>query len=475
MLHFYKYFLFHAMKRFLLFLLLFALPFSVYAADEDQDGIDDSNDICLDTPLGELVDLSGSTRGCSESQKQLDIDGDGTPDIVDTDDDNDGLSDAQELAGWTIQIPFYDQMLDFQVTSNPYLIDTDGDGLSDLQERNRRLHPLVADTDGDGVIDNIDTQITPYEQRFSVNTSGVYTPSVFDNGDEDGDGIRNADDRCLGTPRGETVYTSGAQRGCSTRQNVQSQTDSDFDGVPDTLDACNDTKFFDRTNVGSNGCVVASNVSNLFSVSYSSSISANNISIGGRPQGDASNVRANDKLMDFNEEGQFIEAATGGERGIYNTLIRFARDLKNLFYAIATVFFLIISLRLILASNAEEEVENFKKGIIWITIGIIVMQIAYSLTLLLFDQGVSAQLGASLLQNVVYPLLELLQTLASFFFIGMAIYAFYRLVSANGNEEAIKSGKMTIVYALIGFLIVRFARAIVEAFYGRIYCESYQI
>lgn len=55
----------------------------------------------------------------------------------------------------------------------------------------------------------------------------------------------------------------------------------------------------------------------------------------------------------------------------------------------------------------------------------------------------------------------------------MAIYAFYRLVTANGNEEAVKSGKMTIVYALLGFMILRFSRAIVEAFYGSISCESF--
>lgn len=57
----------------------------------------------------------------------------------------------------------------------------------------------------------------------------------------------------------------------------------------------------------------------------------------------------------------------------------------------------------------------------------------------------------------------------------MAIYAFYRLVTADGNEEAVKSGRMTVVYAFIGFLIVYFARAIVEAFYGHISCESFSL
>ena len=64
----------------------------------------------------------------------------------------------------------------------------------------------------------------------------------------------------------------------------------------------------------------------------------------------------------------------------------------------------------------------------------------------------------SLFDGIVVPIIELIRTLASVFFLAMAIYAFYRLVTANGNEEAITNGKMTILYALIGFILVRFAQ-----------------
>ena len=67
------------------------------------------------------------------------------------------------------------------------------------------------------------------------------------------------------------------------------------------------------------------------------------------------------------------------------------------------------------------------------------MQIAFAFTKILFDQGVSRLLGATLIENLIYPMIALIQTLAGIFFIAMAIFAFYRLVTANGNEEAIKS------------------------------------
>lgn len=103
------------------------------------------------------------------------------------------------------------------------------------------------------------------------------------------------------------------------------------------------------------------------------------------------------------------------------------------------------------------------------------MQIAFAFTKIMFDQGVSARLGASLIEHLIWPLIALIQTLASLFFLAVAIFAFYRLVTANGNDEAVKSGKMSILYAIIGFMILRFARALVEAFYGRINCESFSL
>ncbi len=202
--------------------------------------------------------------------------------------------------------------------------------------------------------------------------------------------------------------------------------------------------------------------------------SVDNLQIWASNGAESDNADNNEKLANFDDEN-FIWVSSGWERGLYNTLIAIAQALKNIFYVIATIYFLIICIKLIFAGNTEEELGNFKKWIIWITIGLIVMQIAFVYTQILFDQWVSASLGATLIQNLVLPLVNLIQTLASIFFIAIAIFAFYRLVTANGNEEAVKSWKMTIVYALIGFLIVKLAQTIVEAFYGKINCGSWAL
>ena len=91
------------------------------AADEDGDTVPNGSDNC---PLIPNTD-------------QLDTDGDGLGNLCDLDDDNDGLSDFEEI---------------FPHGTDPLNPDTDGDGLLDGEEVFTYFtNPLVADTDGDSL------------------------------------------------------------------------------------------------------------------------------------------------------------------------------------------------------------------------------------------------------------------------------------------------------------------------------------
>jgi hypothetical protein len=80
----------------------------------------------------------------------------GTPpsaaDLQDTDDD--GLLDHEEQRGWEVQVKLLNgSTLSRWVTSDPYVADSDGDGLADAQESNLRLDPRDRDTDDDQLND----------------------------------------------------------------------------------------------------------------------------------------------------------------------------------------------------------------------------------------------------------------------------------------------------------------------------------
>jgi hypothetical protein len=74
--------------------------------------------------------------------------------------------------------------------------------------------------------------------------------------------------------------------------------------------------------------------------------------------------------------------------------------------------------------------------------------------------------------KIVYPLVHLLGLLASFAFLAIAFMAFYRLVTAGGDEERAKGAKRSIVTGIAGFLLMKIPQALVESIYGKVHCDT---
>jgi len=132
--------------------------------DRDEDTVLDADDNCpaFSNPGQEDDNNNGIGNACEPSDAdsdgipnvldncpiepntdQLDTDGDGDGDACDADDDNDGLSDDDEINSYF---------------TNPILYDTDGDTIADGVEVTNGTNPNSADSDGDDVTDNIDIQ-----------------------------------------------------------------------------------------------------------------------------------------------------------------------------------------------------------------------------------------------------------------------------------------------------------------------------
>lgn len=125
--------------------------------------------------------LSYTIAGCL-SENLPDTDSDGTPNHQDLDSDNDGITDAYEVAGQADSnghiIGFTDVdgngRNDTQDVGALTLTDTDGDGLSNY---------IDLDSDNDGILDNIEAQASSYaipSETGDANMNGlldVYDPS----------------------------------------------------------------------------------------------------------------------------------------------------------------------------------------------------------------------------------------------------------------------------------------------------------
>ena len=127
--------------------------------DADGDAVADAIDNCPSVP----------------NAGQSDVDMDRLGDGCDTDDDGDGLTDAQELA----------------LGTSPAVVDTDGDGLGDGAEvLLLGSDPLSSDTDGDGVGDAADNCIADGNAA---------------QGDLDGDDVGDVCDNCPATPNPQQI------------------------------------------------------------------------------------------------------------------------------------------------------------------------------------------------------------------------------------------------------------------------------
>jgi len=174
--------------------------------DDDNDGIPDNQEDADGDGVPDHMDNDDDNDGIPDHQE--DADGDGVPDHMDNDDDNDGIPDHQEDADGDGVPDHMDN-------------DDDNDGIPDNQE----------DADGDGVpdhMDNDDDNDGIPDNQEDADGDGV--PDHMDN-DDDNDGIPDDQEDADGDGVPDHMDNDDDNDGIPDNQE-----DADGDGVPDHLD-----------------------------------------------------------------------------------------------------------------------------------------------------------------------------------------------------------------------------------------------
>ncbi|MGO4913402.1 cadherin-like domain-containing protein, partial [Leeuwenhoekiella sp. W20_SRS_FM14] len=186
------------------------------------------------------LDPAGGDRDWREASAQ-DNDGDGINDIVDLDDDNDGILDTDED---------FNEDGDNNPRTNPsdkdgdgipnyFDLDTDNDGIPDYREAGGTDDPDGNGQPGIGVLDNtevndngiplaVTTDQTSTDSNLAIpNTAGTNNPDFIDL-DSDNDGIVDA------------IEAGGTDVGGDGRYGAGIANDADADGLADILDPYDD-------------------------------------------------------------------------------------------------------------------------------------------------------------------------------------------------------------------------------------------
>ena len=208
--------------------------------DSDGDAIGDNADTCPNVAnpaqedrdgdaIGDVCDTDNDNDGVSDDEdvfpydpnESLDTDLDGIGNNADSDDDGDGLNDEADDCPLDIQGQVdsdNDGVCDFtdSFPNDPNEFeDTDGDGIGNNAD---------SDDDGDGVQDDSDP--FPLDGSETVDTDNDGVGNNADT-DDDGDGVEDSSDQCPNTPTGAAVDANGC---------AASERDSDGDGVDDASD-----------------------------------------------------------------------------------------------------------------------------------------------------------------------------------------------------------------------------------------------
>lgn len=230
-------------------------PMTILPGDRDNDNLNDTYE----------------RGGNPLALKDIDSDGDGTPDYLDADSDLDGISDKMELGNDTDGdgIPNYldtdsdNDGIPDQVESNQ---DNDGDGIANYQDldsdndgildgieghgdkdQDGILNFLDADSDNDGILDAweaVDINRGTIDQNYDgkVDTGGVFIDS---NGNGIGDmlelGLGGKPANLPDTDKdGIPDYWDGDSDGDSLLDQMELTTDPDGDGIPNYRDLDSD-------------------------------------------------------------------------------------------------------------------------------------------------------------------------------------------------------------------------------------------
>lgn len=163
---------------------------------------------------------------------------------------------------------------------------------------------------------------------------------------------------------------------------------------------------------------------------------------------------------------EFFAVNQWGEKGLKMFLLNISRDLKIIVYTIVLLWGLIMVIKLIFGSDTEEQQKKIKTGLLWSSIGLVVMQTALSAQKIFFDQDVGSDLARRFANGLVEPFMNLLLFLASFMFIVTAIIAFYKMITANGHDDHVTEAKQSIIQAILWFIVIKFAGIMVNNTYN---------
>ena len=158
-----------------------------------------------------------------------------------------------------------------------------------------------------------------------------------------------------------------------------------------------------------------------------------------------------------------------GDKGLLDELIRLAMGLIG---TVAVLFIIIAGFKYLTASGDEEKLKSAKNAVLYSMLGMGIVSFAYAIrelvsTLKTNGDGTEAVNNFSTAVNdFITTILSGVQIVTGSIAILFIIVGAYFYLTSAGEEDKAKKGKDSIIFAVVGLIVMVLSRAIVSVFYA---------
>lgn len=180
-------------------------------------------------------------------------------------------------------------------------------------------------------------------------------------------------------------------------------------------------------------------------------------------------AKANDIKLSEEQVNLIInEILYKGESQIYSIVQTVARVMRNLIAGLAVLWIIISGVRMVLAEGDESKITEQKRSITYVLIGLgAILLIERGIALIYgapgADRGLSTE-GPGLSEEI-YGIISFAKALLATFVVVMVIIAGIKTIASEGDEEKIKNQRKSIVWLIVGVVIILVNRFVIENLY----------
>jgi hypothetical protein len=163
----------------------------------------------------------------------------------------------------------------------------------------------------------------------------------------------------------------------------------------------------------------------------------------------------------------FAPNSRTGEDLAINFVLNAIRIVRNVVGAVALLMGIIYGVKMIFARGEEDALTKQKKNFLFVFIGFIVLIISENVASIFNPETATSQalIDFDAARDQVRDIIDYVKWLLGSIIVLYMVISSVRLISAQGNDEEIKTQKNNITYGFIGILVILLANNIVNAIY----------